>query len=309
MPALQTLLSRGHRESLSANFATTLCAHFGLQAEAGAELPLAALSALGDGLDVGDGWWLYADPVHMVADRDQLLLSASAALQLSQTEADTMVAELNRIYVDDGWHFVAVTPQRWYLRLPQPLVMRTTPTAEAMGRRVGEVLPQGGDAMSWQRVMTEVQMLLHTSPVNEARSEQGALAVNGLWFWGGGTLPQKGGGCGWERIVADDATTRGLARLHGVAAEEPSSTAVKGLSRSRDKVLWVDTALPSLQPMAEVFNRLEQQYFAPLLAMLQGGELSQLVIELPGQGCWTIDRKALRRWWRWRKPLASLLKE
>jgi hypothetical protein len=300
MPALQTLLSRGHRESLSANFATTLCAHFGLQAEAGAELPLAALSALGDGLDVGDGWWLYADPVHMVADRDQLLLSASAALQLSQTEADTMVAELNRIYVDDGWHFVAVTPQRWYLRLPQPLVMRTTPTAEAMGRRVGEVLPQGGDAMSWQRVMTEVQMLLHTSPVNEARSEQGALAVNGLWFWGGGALPRAKGDTEWQQVITDHPVARGLALLYGLPVAPPPSASLVAdegkLLRVADETPWT-------------LERLERELFAPLLVLLQEGQLSQLVIELPGQGCWRINHKALRRWWRWRKPLASLLKE
>jgi hypothetical protein len=299
MPALQTLLSKGHRESLSENFATMLCAHFGLQAGAGAELPLAALSALGDGLDVGESWWLRADPVHLVADRDQLYLSASAALQLSHTEADTLVAEFNRIYADDGWHFVAATPQRWYLRLPQPLAMRTTPTAEAMGRRLGEVLPQGEDAMSWQRVMTEVQMLLHTSSVNAARSEQGALVVNGLWFWGGGALPQTGGAADWQQVVTDHTLARGVAQLHGLSVVPLGSAT---LAAGEGSVLWVADETPW------ELERLERDYFAPLLALVQAGQLSQLVIELPGQGRWIIDRKALRRWWRRRKPLASLLK-
>nr|NIS42121.1 hypothetical protein [Desulfuromonadales bacterium] len=72
------------------------------QAAAANDLPAAAVSALGEGLDVSNGWWLRADPVHMVADRDQLYLSAYKALELSQSEVDELVAELNRLYADDG---------------------------------------------------------------------------------------------------------------------------------------------------------------------------------------------------------------
>lgn len=297
MSAMQTLLSRGYRESADENFSTSLCAHFGLHAGEGEELPLAALSAMGDGLSAGDGWWLHADPVHLVADRDQLFLSASRALQLTQLEADEMVAELNRIYNDDGWHFVAAAPQRWYLRLPHPMAIRLIPTEDAMGRRVGEVLPQGDDALNWQRVMTEVQMLLHTSQVNVTRNAKGTLAVNGVWFWGGGILPQAEGAVAWHSVVADHPLARGLAQLYGVQVESTGSAALNALE---GRVLWVgdeDTA-----------EKLEQDYFAPLLTWLQAGELGELVIELPGIARWRINRKALRRWWRRRKPISSLLK-
>jgi len=309
MPALQTLLSKGEREAITETFATTLCAHFGLFAVKGSELPLAALSALGDGLAAGEGGWLQADPVHLVADRDQLYLSASTALQLSQTEADSLVGELNRLYADDGWQFIAATPQRWYLHLPQSVVMTTTPTAEAMGRSVGEVLPQGEEAMVWQRVMTEVQMLLHSSPVNDARAGQGKLAVNGLWFWGGGVLPQAAGDGEWQQVFTNHPLARGLAKWHGVKFESPS---LRQLSACDGRVLWVGDSLPSKQQDTMAFEALEQQLFVPLLTMLQHAELSQLVIELPGQGRWRVDRRALcgwrGRWWRRRKPLASLLK-
>jgi hypothetical protein len=305
VPALQSLLSKGSREPLRENFTTTLCAHFGLHAEKGGELPLAALGALGDGLAAESGWWLHADPVHLVADRDQLYLSASEALQLTQGEADTLLAELNRTYAEEGWQFFAPKPQRWYLRLPQPLAMRTTPTAEAMGRGVGELLPQGGDAMGWQRVMTEVQMVLHASPVNARRAEQGKLAVNGVWFWGGGQLPAATGDVSCDRVVADDSLSCGLAKRHGL---QPDSPSLRELSGTMGEVLWVASSMPSAQQGVVPLDELEQKLFAPLLAMLQRGELLQLVIELPGQGRWRVDRAALRRWWRRRKPLRALLK-
>ncbi len=305
MPALQTLLSKGEHGVVSESFTTTLCAHFGLSTDEKSELPLAPLSALGDGIAAEEGWWLHADPVHLVADRDQLYLSASTALQLSQTEADSLVGELNRTYADDDWHFMVATPQRWYLRLSQPLRVRTTPTAVAMGRSVGEVLPQGEEAMVWQRVMTEVQMLMHSSPVNEARVAQGKLAVNGLWFWGGGALPQASGNGEWQQLLTHHVLARGLAKLQGVPVASPSP---QQLSVIDGKVLWVvDPLLLSQQDVA-AYVELEHQVFGPLLGMLQRGELSQLVIELPGQGRWCIERKALRRWWRRRKPLVSLLR-
>jgi len=298
MPALQTLLSRGRSEAQSADLSTCLFELFELPHAAQNDRPVAALSALGDGLDAAGGWWLCADPVHLVADRDQLYLSACNTLGVTQGEADELVAELNRLYAEDGWRFIAAAPGRWYLRLPGPLAMRTMPTGAAMGCRVGEVLPQGDDALVFQRAMTEIQMLLHASPVNARRSEQGQLAVNSLWFWGGGELPQAVGESGWDRVVTDDPLARGLAGLHGTEAERPATTALASLS-GVGRVLW--------QTNVDCLEQAEQELFGPLLAMLRAGELAELVIALPGFGRWHVDRAALRRWWRRRKPLSSLL--
>jgi hypothetical protein len=232
-----------------------------------------------------------------VADRDQLYLSACKALEVTRSEADALVAELNRLYAEDGWQFFAPTPGRWYLRLPEGLAMRTTPTTTAMGRRVGEVLPQGTDALVFQRAMTEMQMLLHSSPVNARRSEQGLLEVNSLWFWGGGALPNAARESAWDRVVADDPLIRGLATLHGIGSE--SAPPLPEFPLSEGRVLWQSAIASPLQA--------EQALFAPLLARLRTGELAQLQIVLPGQGSWLLDRAALRRWWRRRKPLSTLL--
>jgi len=298
MPALQALLSKGRRDALASDNTAYLFDLFQLAVETTGDQPVASLSALGDGLDVANGWWLRADPVHMVADRDQLYLSACSALGVTQAESDEVIAELNQLYAEDGWQFVAATPQRWYLRLPQSLVMRTVSTEKAMGRRVGEVLPQGADALIWQRSMTEIQMLLHSSPVNTQRSEQGLLAINSLWFWGGGALPEVMGESHWSHVVADDPLALGLARLHGLKVSDPAETSLASVV-GEEQVLW--------QTNIESLARSEKGLFEPLFNMLRSGEVSELVIALPGIGSWHIDRAALRRWWCRRKPLSSLL--
>jgi len=100
-------------------------------------------------------------------------------------------------------------------------------------------------------------------------------------------------------VVTDHPLARGVAQLHGLQAESAASTP---LASGAGQVLWI---VDDAQPKPE---QLEQDYFAPLLAMLRRGELSQLVLELPGQGRWLVDRAALRRWWRRCKPLSALLK-
>jgi len=289
MPVLQILLSKGTQETACATLSDALLAHFNLPEGTS----IAAPSALGDELDAGSGWWLRVDPVHMVADRDQLYLSASDVIGLSREEADALAAELNRFYAQDGWSFHVAAPQRWYLCLPEALSLHTISTANAMGRRVGEVLPEGEDALYWQRIMTEIQMLLHASPINTERNERGLLDVNSLWFWGGGAMPQPGGGGDWQRIVADEPLAVGLARLHDIDVGETMR-----LSAGRE--LW--------QQNVQSPAALEEELLAPLHDRLRAGELDELVVELPGIGRWRIGRKALRHWWRRRKPLASLLK-
>ena len=307
MQALQTLLSKGHRVAAEDDLAAVLFHQFNLSDEGGQERPEAILSALGDGIDAHDGWWLQADPVHMVADRDQLYLSAHQGLELTQSEADRLIAELNGLYTEDGWRFFAPSPQRWYLRLAEPLSLQTVSTSQAIGHTMGEVLPQGKDAMQWQRVMTEIQMLFHSSLVNNERSDQGKLTVSGLWFWGGGGLPEQHGIVAWDRVISSGPLARGLAQWSNVSAISPTEENPLQQIRGSSNVLCVEQLNPAELTEKNLLS-LEQRLFSPLLEMLRKGELVEAKINFPGVGGWSIDGGSLRQWWRWRKPLGHLLK-
>lgn len=296
LPAMQQLLSKGDPLPFERDPFAAMFGAFSLATDGAQDRPVAPLRALGDGLDAGSGWWLCVDPVHLVADRDQLYLSAAESLAVSRDEADELVQGLNHLFSEAGWRFHAPEPGRWYLQLPAPLAMQTVPTHEAMGCRVGDVLPRGEDALQWQRSMTEIQMWLHASAVNARRTAAGALPLNSLWCWGGGSLPAASAEVAWGRVVAEEPLLRGLGRLHQLAVEPlPLEQAV---AQARP-VLW--------QERVTSLEAAEERRFVPLLAMLREGLAEELRIEIAGIGCWKVTRAALRRWWRRRRPLGRVL--
>ncbi|WPL17621.1 cofactor-independent phosphoglycerate mutase [Thiorhodovibrio winogradskyi] len=165
----------------------------------------------------GMGFWLQADPVHLRADRDQLRLFDSGVLGISPGEACQLVAELNVHFNADGILLHAPVPERWYLRAPGPVALRTRALRTVMGgATLADAMPDGGDARCWNALMNEAQMLLHQSPVNQARAEAGRAAINGLWLSGPGTYAPLGLASDLRLVIGDDPLVLGLARAGGV---------------------------------------------------------------------------------------------
>jgi hypothetical protein len=145
------------------------------------DLPIAPISAAYDGLPAG--FWMRADPVHLRLQRDQMLLSQTA---LSADEAVQFCSALNEYFAGQGMTFYAPHPQRWYVRLQCLPDMQTTPLSEVIGGNVRGALPRGNDGQHWHQLFNEMQMLLYSHALNEAREARGELPVNSLWLWGGG---------------------------------------------------------------------------------------------------------------------------
>src|SRR5262245_29700570 len=114
LPAAETLIAKGRRRTVPFESAEAwLCERFGVARQR--DWPVAPYALLGDGGAPGDDYWLRADPVHLVVDRDRLVLAGSA--RLSREEAESLVEPLNA-------HFAGeivlhpLRPERWYARLP-----------------------------------------------------------------------------------------------------------------------------------------------------------------------------------------------
>ena len=63
--------------------------------------------------------------------------------------------------------------------------------------------------------LTEAQVVLHTHPWNEQRTAAGKRAINSLWFWGGGELPQAVH-TPHAQVRSREALLQALARAAGV---------------------------------------------------------------------------------------------
>ncbi|MGQ5523166.1 hypothetical protein ACUHMQ_07875 [Chitinimonas sp. PSY-7] len=253
------------------------------------------------------GHWLRADPVHLRADRDRALLFDASVLALEQSEADQLVASLNQVYAEDGYQFVAATPSRWYVRLPEIMDCVTTPLAEVVGQDIRPYLPSGPTALKWHRFLNEVQMLLYTQAVNDAREERGSLPVNSVWLWGEGRMPE-GLSKPVSHLYANDTLARGLALASGVThADLPV-----GYSHelATDSFILLDSlvgaaAQGDIQRWRDELAQLETNWFQPLFQAWRQGRLTTLKLVLFGeQDMLTVVLNPTDRWKFWRAPLS-----
>jgi hypothetical protein len=298
LPALEIMLARSDRHcALPTSLQQRLLQLANLTATE-SDPPLGPLCALGDGLDAGSGYWLCAEPVHLVADQDRLYLAARAeSLAITATEAAALTAEFNALYRDDGWQLFAPRPAHWYLRLPQPLQVCTTVPDGAEGCDVWASRPQGHDALRLQAALNEIQMLFHASAVNGRRHDSGLPAINSLWLWGGAVMPALAP-LPWQALYGDAPLLRGFAARAGI----PCTTAVA------EDGTWLQGTGSSLVLLQDELMPSDTARFMPLLDALRRGELAQLDIHLTATPCsYRLDRRAARRWWRRRRPLANLI--
>ncbi len=179
-----------------------------------ADCALAALTALHD-LNDPSADLLRSDPVHLHADPNKVLVYGPAQLALSGTEADELLAGLQREFPELGWQR-GLEPSRWYVRRP-PEVAGNAPSAQWLnGRSLTPFMPLATSQRIWRRWLNDLQMVLHEHPINQRRAREGQPTVNGVWWFGGGAQAAVGA-CPFTQMVGNDVLLAGLARHTGCA--------------------------------------------------------------------------------------------
>lgn len=312
LPALEGVLSRAQRGVMGASGLEQTLFHLFKAATAGdSDVPVAAVTRQLDAQDAGGRWWLRADPVHLRADRDRVVMLGNSLLTLSGEECAQLAAELNRHFAEAGWGLEALNARRWYLPQERDPQIRTDALPEVVGRDVLHHMPRGPDERHWRSVLNEVQMVLHASPVNRDREAQGVLPINSLWFWGGGRLPEVPRGA-WAQVWGNDALTKGLASLAGVPSATVPASATEWLEHdipgdhlivlegSREKVQFGD-----VEGWREFLETLHDAWLEPLFAALKQRRLAALSIYPADGTVFRLTARDARRWWVRRRPLAG----
>lgn len=310
--ALARLLSRGEAAAAPARaLHEWLLEAYAVSRQA--DWPVAPLTRTLDGGAPDEAYWLRADPVHFRVERDRVVLADSNVFTLDDTEAAALTDALNRHFTGEGLNFSALAPGRWYLRAAAAPDIATRALPEAIGCSASDSLVGGADAPRWRRLQTEMQMILHQHPVNEAREAAGKLAVNGVWLWGGGRDP----GAARRRfdpVAAGDPLARALARRSGATLTDAASAdAWLAATNAADEALAVLDQLTGAarygdgHGFREALAALEQAWFAPLARALEAGRVARLTIHpLSAPRRVEVTPAALRKFWRRVKPLAAL---
>jgi len=300
---LAYLLSKASKRLEALPLEALLCSQSGLLAAP--EYPIAAIAAAADGLDVGTDYWLRAEPVHLVLQRDSFSLSEPCPLTVAHEHAQAMIASLNAHFVTDGLKFAIGESGAWYLSLTQPPSINTALPAMAMGKNVAHFMPQGADANRWVAYLNEVQMLLHVHAANAAREAAGEVAINSIWLSGGGVMPPSLAAnldCDIDAVVGSGALYKGLAKHSGFVRHEPLTTLRSVITQlagcAHVRVQLAHDAL------------LAEDNFQVLLEGLKKRTITQLVLNL---ACYdqtlvaTIKPLDLYKFWRTAKPMSIYL--
>jgi hypothetical protein len=315
-------------------------------AAAADEAPLAPYMLRADGGEPGAATWACVQPVHVRIAHDHLVLIDPASLALTDAEAATLLEVARPLIEELGVRIVAPRPQRWYLSSDAFGTLAGASPLRASGRNIEIWLPHGAHtgerSRAWMKLQNEVQMAWFEHPVNEAREARGLPAVNSIWFHAqGAAQPVRSP---FTRVLSDAAATRGLALTAGVETHTPpaafagvtagatntpnahdaSGAVPRAASVTEPAATGAATStLVELDPFSapfieqdwarwnEAFASFEADWFAPALAALQSGELSELGLTLcadTGSVTLAVTRSDLRKFWR-RRVLASLFIE
>jgi hypothetical protein len=280
-PQLKTMLARAtFTADATVDGNAWLCGAFSIACQQ--DFPLAPILAAYDKLNTGSGYWLCATPVHLETRRNALVLADPAMLEITADESAAFALTLADHLREENITLHAPQPDRWFLRSNAPPAVTTSSLAAATGRDVRPFLPQGPDSPRWHRILTEIQMLLHSHPINDAREALGQLPVNSVWLWGGGTLPATPSSP-FATAWSDDATVRALAH-HSACPLQPQPARIAPGTLKEGSHLFTFEQLETLlrtgdaQAWSHAVTALNRDWFIPLLDTLKARRLQSLTI-------------------------------
>lgn len=303
-PALSTWISRARVDA----YAPTLTEHAItdlLGIGDGTATPIAALSYLQDFGELPPTYCLRADPVHLRADTNGLILFDAASFELDEDDSRALVETLNDHLVADGCRLVQGHPHRWYLLVEEPLDLVTTALPLQRGTSISSAPFTGKDAALWMARLNEIQMLMHSHPVNQARAALGQAAVNSVWLWGAGGL-STAGNTKYTHVSTDNVIAQGAASRQKLATSglEENGQRFLSVKQAGDNTLLIletcrsSAAYDNFNAWRAGVEDMEDHWIAPLLAALEAGRLDTLTL-LPLNGRrYAINKRRLSYFWK-----------
>lgn len=297
LPALEWLLRFSKPALRIQGWRSWLAAELGASALAG--WPEAHTLALADEVTV-DGSWL-ATPVALEARLDHVRLRDRGLLRLPLEQKQALQQEFQEVF-GGGLRLRAGRSPAFSLDGGPQVDIATQDPARWLDADIGRALPGASAAAGeLRRLGTEIEMWLHSSPVNAARERAGQRRVSALWLWGGGrSLPkparEKLNGLR-SHVHGSDNFVTALQNLLGHAIPQPANFT----QLSMELPTFMELA-PMSGPESESLLAIERDWFAPARDALSAGTLESFrvvandrVFECSGRPGWRFWRR--RRGW------------
>ncbi len=312
IPALERLLAIASRKKHNYfQFVDLLAGLFELQHEDAGDLPIAAITHQLDDDFESEGVWMRADPVHLLADQHQLILLDQTMFELDQHDALVLASDVRNLLADYGMVLEAPVTNRWYLRMNELPQLATTPIHEVTGRDIHPYLPTGPERNHWAKLMNELQMCLHASPLNEIRRQRGELEINSLWLWGCGRLPDSFSSP-WSMVYCDEEISRSCAVLADTSYDDPPDSIEQIMKEALfgEDILLVlsfgqrHRRYHDLAGWQDFISYLESCWFTGLLDYLDSGVIEKLTLLTEGQ-VFRASKTSFYKFWKRPRSIVS----
>jgi len=111
---------------------------------------------------------------------------------IGQTEADALVAELNRALSGEGCRFYSGVSYRNLMVMSQADAIKVTCNAphDIPNEQIESYLPRGAGNERIRRIMEKAHDLLGSHAINQVRRDLGENPATDIWLWGQGKSPK-----------------------------------------------------------------------------------------------------------------------
>ncbi|MFM7330270.1 MAG: phosphoglycerate mutase [Brachymonas sp.] len=154
-------------------------------------------------------------PCHLDVGMTDMVMQPVQQLMLTTTESRELLSIIAPLAAQDGITLSFHSANRWLAAGDAFAQLECASLSRVQGRSINEWLPDAGEfpqQTQLARLQAEVQMLLYTHPINEARAARRLPAVNSFWIDGAGSL---------DALPAPNGTIKLETRLQD-AADNPS---------------------------------------------------------------------------------------
>jgi hypothetical protein len=152
-------------------------------------IPWAAQRAAALGLEHAQTLpWSFVTLCHSVVGNGSMTMEDPALLQVTEVESRQLLADMTPYFEEDGLALHYLEPAAW-LCCGEPLRdVRTASLDRVIGKDLADWQAAHGESAKLRRLQNEMQMLLYTHTVNDARSRVRSAAINSIWLHGTGEL-------------------------------------------------------------------------------------------------------------------------
>lgn len=265
---------------------------------------LCQLTAAFDGIDMSEGYFYRADPVHYKAESDHAILIGTELVLPESEEVEKLIACFNQHFAEDNLSLHSTHEHRWYLKSDKPLKLEFNALDYALGRDIKHFMPQGEDEIWWRKIVNEAQMLFFQHDVNQNREAKGELTINGLWLWDLTFDPDCTDTQIPEQLIADEVLAIALAKQTDIPVvttekiDVVESTSVLVLDPLYESVCYgdVDVWLEDLKTFCE--GELKQ-----VIGLLTSKKVDEIIIYPCNGQVFKVNRMNLLKFWKKNKPL------